>query len=90
VLPAPERRVRSAELRMVVTEVFARCGMPAADAHLLADTLVAADLRGVHSHGALRVPDYAQKLTHAGVNPRGRPSVARDEGACLVVEGGNS
>ena len=56
----------------------------------LADSLVHADLRGVHSHGVLRVPEYVKKLTVGGVDPRGRPSVVRDGGACLVVDGGNS
>src|SRR5205807_2350881 len=42
------------------------------------------------SHGVLRVPEYVGKLTHGNVDPRGRPSVVRDVGACLVVDGGNS
>ena len=49
-----------------------------------------ADLRGVHSHGLLRVPEYAEKLREGGVDPRGRPRVARDAGAALVVDGGNA
>jgi LDH2 family malate/lactate/ureidoglycolate dehydrogenase len=85
-----ERRVDAEQLRWLVAETFRRCGMEAADAGLLADSLVAADLRGVHSHGVLRVPEYVKKLTVGGVNPRGRPSIARDSGACLVVDGGNS
>ena len=38
----------------------------------------------------LRVPEYVKKLTVDGVDPRGRPRVVRDGGACLVVDGGNS
>ncbi|MBI3097206.1 MAG: Ldh family oxidoreductase, partial [Planctomycetes bacterium] len=41
----------------------------AEDAALLADTLVVADLRGVHSHGVMRVPDYVHKLRVGGVDP---------------------
>ena len=85
-----ERRVDAGELLAFVTSVFRRCGMGDEDADVLADSLVAADLRGVHSHGVLRVPDYVKKLTVGGVDPRGRPRVVRDEGACLVVDGGNS
>lgn len=85
-----ERRVGSRELLALVTSIFRRLGMDAPDASLLAETLVSADLRGVHSHGVLRVPEYAKKLTHGGVDPRGRPRVVRDSGACLVVDGGNS
>jgi LDH2 family malate/lactate/ureidoglycolate dehydrogenase len=85
-----ERRVPAAALRRVVAETFARCGMAEADAALLADSLVRADLRGIHSHGVLRVPEYVEKLTRGGVDPRGRPRVVRDAGAALVVDGGNS
>jgi LDH2 family malate/lactate/ureidoglycolate dehydrogenase len=36
------------------------------------------------------VPEYVKKLQDGGVDPRGRPAVVRDVGACLVVDGGNS
>ena len=82
--------VDSEVLRALVTEIFARCGMRPGDARYLAGTLVDADLRGVHSHGVLRVPEYTRKLTVGGVDPQGQPSVVRDVGACQVVDGGNS
>ena len=85
-----ERRIPAAALEAVVRETFRRCGMGEADAALLAETLVVADLRGVHSHGTLRVPEYVKKLRHDGVDPRGRPKLVRDGGAALVVDGGNS
>ena len=87
---AQETRVDSAELLILVIALFQRTGMDEPDARLLADSLVAADLSAVHSHGVLRVPEYVAKLTHGGVNSRGRPHVAQDAGACLVVDGGNS
>src|SRR5262249_41296825 len=36
------------------------------------------------------VPEYVEKLSKGGVDPRGRPTVAKDAGACLVVDGGNA
>ena len=85
-----ERRINSDELLTLVTTIFERCGMSTKDAGLLADSLVDADLKGVHSHGVLRVPEYIKKLTHDGVNPQGRPKIAQDSGACIVVDGDNS
>ena len=85
-----ETRVDTGALTATVTAIFRRAGMGEDDAELLAGSLVAADLGGVHSHGVLRVPEYVGKLTTGGVDPRGRPSVVRDAGACLVVDGGNS
>jgi len=89
--PQPdERRIDATQLQTLVQTMFEKCGMTAPDAALLADSLVFADLSGVHSHGVLRVPEYVKKLTVGGVNPQGRPFIARDSGACLVVDGGNS
>jgi LDH2 family malate/lactate/ureidoglycolate dehydrogenase len=85
-----EPRVDGEALRGLVTDIFLRCNMREGDAAYLADTLVDADLRGVHSHGVLRVPEYVKKLTVGGVDPLGSPFVVRDVGACQVVDGGNS
>ncbi|HVC33243.1 MAG TPA: Ldh family oxidoreductase, partial [Chloroflexota bacterium] len=85
----PDPRIPAEALLALVTAIFERRGMTAADARLLADSLVVADLRGVNSHGVMRVPEYVKKLGQGGVNPRGRPAIARDDGACLVVDGGN-
>ena len=74
----------------VATDIFRTCGMSHADASLLSRTLVFADLRGIHSHGVLRVPDYVKKLTKDGVDPAGQPRVVSDRGGALVIDGCNS
>jgi LDH2 family malate/lactate/ureidoglycolate dehydrogenase len=83
-------RVSPERLGEVVRAIFSSCGMWEADAALLAESLVAADLRGIHSHGVLRIPDYVKKLTKDGVDPRGRPRIVSERGAAIVVDGGNS
>jgi len=85
-----ERRISAETLQGLLRAIFQRCGMSSEDAGLLADTLVVADLRGVHSHGVMRVPDYVKKLKGGGVNPTGRPRVVKDAVAALVVDGDNS
>ncbi len=85
-----ERRIPADRLQARVTRLFMACGMDGADAGLLAESLVQADLRGIHSHGVLRVPDYVAKLTREGVDPAGRPTLLVDSGAALVVEANNA
>ena len=85
-----EKRVAFETLERLVAEVFEACGMRPRDARLLAASLAVADLRGVHSHGTMRLPDYVAKLTVKGVDPRGRPRLAREHGATLVVDGDNA
>ena len=85
-----ERRIESDTLLRQVTAIFAACGMSDDDSAVLADSLVQADLCGIHSHGVLRVPDYVAKLTGEGVNPRGVPRVATRTGGAIVVDCDNS
>ncbi len=83
-------RVPPDELRTHVEQIFEACGMSSSDWALLTDQLISADLSGTHSHGVLRVPEYVKKLREDGVDPNGRPTVVRDNGACVVVDGHNA
>src|SRR5262245_12437895 len=85
-----ERRIPWNALQGTVCGIFRACSMSREDAELLAETLVVADLRGCHSHGVLRVPEYVFKLKEGGVDPAGKPSVVQDSKAALVIDGGNS
>ena len=44
------------------TDVLIALGVPAADAQLVADSLVTAELWGHSSHGMLRLPWYVERL----------------------------
>jgi LDH2 family malate/lactate/ureidoglycolate dehydrogenase len=85
-----ERRFAHASLGGVVADIFRRCGTSADDADLLSEHLVRADLRGIHSHGVMRVPGYADRLLRRAINPAGRPRVAKDRAGALVIDGDNS
>lgn len=87
---AGDRAVTHRVLDGVVQAIFRACGASPADAELIGGSLVDADLRGVHSHGVIRVPDYVKKLTEEGVDPKGRPQILREDAAAVVVDGGNS
>ena len=50
-----ERHIEPGLLTRQVADIFVGCGMRAVDAALHADSLVQADLRGIHSHWVLRV-----------------------------------
>jgi hypothetical protein len=49
-------RVRADCLRAFCGQVFGKLGVPEGDAAIAADVLVAADLRGIESHGVARLP----------------------------------
>ena len=85
-----ENRVDAKELLELVVAIFARCGMSNADAALLADSLVDADLGGTHSHGVLRVPEYVEKLTVKGVDPTAKPEIVGQGPSFAIVDGRNA
>ena len=62
--------VSEADLTALVAGIFAGHGVPAADAHRVAECLVLADLRGVGSHGVSRVPIYTERLRRGLVKAR--------------------
>jgi ureidoglycolate dehydrogenase (NAD+) len=64
-----------------------KLGLEAADARLIAETLVAANLRGVDSHGVVRLPHYATRLRNGTVKPRPNITVRRTAPSAAVVEG---
>ncbi|MCM3762102.1 Ldh family oxidoreductase [Alkalihalobacillus oceani] len=85
-----KQRVPFDEMCKCVQAMFAAVGMSEGDARITADNLVKADLRGVFSHGVMRVPIYVKRLQLKVTNPAGSPKVIRDEKATAVVDGDNA
>jgi ureidoglycolate dehydrogenase (NAD+) len=55
-------------LKGLVVKRLREAGMPEAQAAVVADVLVYADLRGVYSHGVMRVEHYASRVRSGGMN----------------------
>ncbi len=60
--------------------------MPEAEARVVADTLVWANLRGVDSHGVLRIPRYVDWIRAGDVNPAARIVVTAETAAVVVLD----
>jgi LDH2 family malate/lactate/ureidoglycolate dehydrogenase len=80
-------RVPADRLIDFATAVYAAQGMPDADARLVADTLVQADLWGHQSHGVLRLGWYLDRLRNGVMNPVTKPEFVVDAGAIAVIDG---
>ena len=68
-------------------KVYECAGMRANDAHVAADTLVAADLWGHQTHGVMRLPWYVARLRSGAVDPVATPEIITDVGAVVVLDG---
>jgi LDH2 family malate/lactate/ureidoglycolate dehydrogenase len=58
-------------------------------ARLVATSLVAANLRGVDSHGVQLLPYYVAQLESGDMDPAARGHVVSETGACLLYDAGN-
>lgn len=72
-------------LRALVGDVFTRAGMVEANARTVADVLVWAELRGLGSHGVMRVPRYVEWMRRGDLN--GHPNITtRESGATITMD----
>jgi LDH2 family malate/lactate/ureidoglycolate dehydrogenase len=67
--------------------VYTSVGMPEADARLVADTLVQADLWGHQSHGVLRLGWYLDRVRNGVMKPVTQPEFVVDAGSIAVIDG---
>lgn len=56
-------------VKHLCTEIFAANGIPRDNAEIIAENLVAADVRGVSSHGVARIKSYVQRAKKEHWNP---------------------
>ncbi len=68
-------RVEEAELARFLTAIFTAKGMSADGAATLAEVLVWANLRGVDSHGAMRIPSYLDQIRKGEFDPKAQPKL---------------
>jgi LDH2 family malate/lactate/ureidoglycolate dehydrogenase len=82
-----ETRVPAAELQEFTKGVFIAAGVPSEDAALEAEVLVWANLRGVDSHGVLRIPWYLELIARGDMNPRPQIRVEKETVATVLIDG---
>ena len=80
-------RVMPDDLRNLVANLFTKADVSNADATLIADLLVATDLRGVFSHGTRTTPGYVRQFLDGQLNPRPTVRVMHETLTTAVVDG---
>jgi LDH2 family malate/lactate/ureidoglycolate dehydrogenase len=70
--------------------ILAAYGVPDHKAGILATSLVAANLRGVDSHGIQLIPYYLDQLEGGELNAIADGVVVSESGACLLYDGQNA
>jgi LDH2 family malate/lactate/ureidoglycolate dehydrogenase len=84
-----ERKYAVPALREFTADLFRQAGLAAEEAACLAHSLVLADMRGVSSHGLMRLRTYAERVRRGVVRGGVAPRIVRESAAFLAIDGGN-
>jgi len=80
------KSVSEAMLSPWVEGILRAWGYDAAAATYVADTMIDANLRGVDSHGVIRLGPYYRRIAEGLVDPKAQPQVTK-RGAIVAVDG---
>ena len=84
-MSAPRPRLAAAALESLARDILAAAGTPPADAAIWAETLVWANLRGVDSHGVMRIPRYLDWIDQGVIRPRAAMRCATYSSSCPLL-----
>src|SRR5467141_2190967 len=87
---AEEHVIQEKPLRSFCEQVLTKLGVLKADAQIVTDVLVVADLRGIESHGVARLGRYVTGLKKGFMKPTDQSRVLRETKATALVDGGQS
>ena len=73
-------------LRQYCADALTRCGVREDDARNTAAVLVSADMRGIHSHGVVRMIGYVNCLKSGGVRADAVPRICRESAVSALVD----
>lgn len=82
--------ISPAALKEYITELFCRMGCSRNDALSVATLLIEAELRGIPSHGILRVKDYFLMVEAGRINTRPNVSIVHETPSTATVDGDNA
>lgn len=78
-----------AEVRRLATDILHGNGMSPHDAGIVANCLVAADLRGIDTHGCNRLPSYMERIRQGVLDPKAKPILHEVTPVVAQVDGHN-
>ena len=76
------------DLRAFCEECFIKAGVSEEHAKLIADHLITASLRGVDSHGIIRIPYYLEGIRRGYVKPKAAIRILKETPNCALIDGG--
>ncbi|KJY01134.1 malate/L-lactate dehydrogenase like protein [Zymoseptoria brevis] len=87
---SPKVYVAPEDARRYVEEVLKGNGVPSENASVVARCLVAADLRGVDTHGINRIPSYVARIRQGVLDAKAQPGLHQTTPVVAQVDGKNA
>ncbi|KAJ5247106.1 hypothetical protein N7468_002089 [Penicillium chermesinum] len=89
--PTPQQMhlINHSDLQAFVEAILLGNGTPPANAAIVAQCLVAADLRGVDTHGSNRIPSYMERIRQNALDARAQPTLRQVTPVAAQVDGRN-
>lgn len=81
--------IAASEARRLVQEILKGNGVTPENAEIVARCLVAADLRGVDTHGMNRIPSYMERIRQGVLDATAQPSLSQITPVVAQVDGNN-
>lgn len=81
-----QQLVSADRLRRFCAAALERVGVPQKDAGMVADNLVDADLRGIDTHGIVRLPNYIARVRAGGIAANAPVTVVSDSSSIVVLD----
>lgn len=79
----------ASQVLRLATDILRGNGMPSEGAETVARCLVAADLRGVDTHGCNRLPSYMERIRQGVLDPKATPTLHEVTPVVAQVDGRN-
>lgn len=79
--------IKKEVLQQFSTEVFVHYGIRKKDAKICSDVLIAADLRGINSHGVDSLTRYIAGIKEGIIIPKNSPEIIAEEKTSILVDG---
>ena len=86
-MPEPEILIQAGDLTAFAAQLLDAIGVTPVKSQLVAESLVAANLRGVDSHGVQLLPYYIEQLEWGDMDAQADGRVISESGACLLYDG---
>lgn len=84
-----EKTIPAELLKRFTEETIKAVGLSEENAKIFSESIVAADLRGIKSHGVVRLPAYVKRVENGVMKPEATGKFIKDEAATALLDAEN-